>query len=131
MKVYGVGPNDYVPVGDVAIGLIIDPLSRGTLPLNYHLCLKSTCAIMRFMVSTSKKETEMRTSETFEERAKLEAREERRKEIRRSKSKWMGDTVLREAYIEGIIPFTAFMDGSIEIDKVQSKWIRENRTDAN
>jgi hypothetical protein len=83
---------------------------------------------MRFMVSTSTKETEMRTSE---EQAKLQAREERRKEIRRSKSKWMGDTVLREAYIEGIIPFTAFMDGSIEIDKVQSKWIRENRTDAN
>ena len=82
---------------------------------------------MRFMVSTSTKETEMRTSE---EQAKLQAREERRKEIRRSKSKWMGDTVLREAYIEGIIPFTAFMDGSIEIDKVQSKWIRENRTDA-
>jgi|TARA_R110002110_G_C13211956_1_gene696435 hypothetical protein len=80
------------------------------------------------MVSTSTKETEMRTSE---EQAKLQAREERRKEIRRSKSKWMGDTVLREAYIEGIIPFTAFMDGSIEIDKVQSKWIRENRTDAN
>jgi hypothetical protein len=80
------------------------------------------------MVSTSTKETEMRTSE---EQAKLFAREERRKEIRRSKSKWMGDTVLREAYIEGIIPFTAFMDGSIEIDKVQSKWIRENRTDAN
>jgi len=83
---------------------------------------------MRFMVSTSTKETEMRTSE---EQAKLQAREERRKDIRRSKSKWMGDTVLREAYIEGIIPFTAFMDGSIEIDKVQSKWIRENRTDAN
>ena len=83
---------------------------------------------MRSMVSTSTKETEMRTSE---EQAKLFAREERRKEIRRSKSKWMGDTVLREAYIEGIIPFTAFMDGSIEIDKVQSKWIRENRTDAN
>ena len=82
---------------------------------------------MRFMVSTSTKETEMRTSE---EQAKLFAREERRKEIRRSKSKWMGDTVLREAYIEGIIPFTAFMDGSIEIDKVQSKWIRENRIDA-
>ena len=82
---------------------------------------------MRFMVSTSTKETEMRTSE---EQAKLFAREERRKEIRRSKSKWMGDTVLREAYIEGILPFTAFMDGSIEIDKVQSKWIRENRTDA-
>ena len=82
------------------------------------------------MVSTSKKETEMRTSETFEERAKLDAREERRKEIRRSKSKWMGDMLLREAYIEGIIPFTAFMDGSIEIDKVQSKWIRENRKDA-
>ena len=82
---------------------------------------------MRFMVSTSTKETEMRTSE---EQAKLQAREERRKEIRRSKSKWMGDTVLREAYIEGIIPFTAFMDGSIEIDKVQSKWIRENRIDA-
>ena len=80
------------------------------------------------MVSTSTKETEMRTSE---EQAKLQAREERRKEIRRSKSKWMGDTVLREAYIEGIIPFKAFMDGSIEIDKVQSKWIRENRTDAN
>ena len=80
------------------------------------------------MVSTSTKETEMRTSE---EQAKLQAREERRKEIRRSKSKWLGDTVLREAYIEGIIPFTAFMDGSIEIDKVQSKWIRENRTDAN
>ena len=79
------------------------------------------------MVSTSTKETEMRTSE---EQAKLFAREERRKEIRRSKSKWLGDTVLREAYIEGIIPFTAFMDGSIEIDKVQSKWIRENRTDA-
>ena len=70
----------------------------------------------------------MRTSE---EQAKLQAREERRKDIRRSKSKWMGDTVLREAYIEGIIPFTAFMDGSIEIDKVQSKWIRENRTEAN
>ena len=83
---------------------------------------------MRFMVSTSTKETEMRTSE---EQAKLQAREERRKEIRRSKSKWLGDTVLREAFIEGIIPFTAFMDGSIEIDKVQSKWIRENRTDAN
>ena len=82
---------------------------------------------MRFMVSTSTKETEMRTSE---EQAKLQAREERRKDIRRSKSKWMGDTVLREAYIEGIIPFTAFMDGSIEIDKVQSKWIRENRIDA-
>ena len=82
---------------------------------------------MRFMVSTSTKETEMRTSE---EQAKLQAREERRKEIRRSKSKWLGDTVLREAYIEGIIPFTAFMDGSIEIDKVQSKWIRENRIDA-
>ena len=82
---------------------------------------------MRFMVSTSTKETEMRTSE---EQAKLQAREERRKEIRRSKSKWMGDTVLREAYIEGIIPFKAFMDGSIEIDKVQSKWIRENRNDA-
>ena len=82
---------------------------------------------MRFMVSTSTKETEMRTSE---EQAKLQAREERRKEIRRSKSKWLGDTVLREAYIEGIIPFTAFMDGSIEIDKVQSKWIRENRKDA-
>ena len=82
---------------------------------------------MRFMVSTSTKETEMRTSE---EQAKLQAREERRKEIRRSKSKWLGDTVLREAFIEGIIPFKAFMDGSIEIDKVQSKWIRENRTDA-
>ena len=82
---------------------------------------------MRFMVSTSTKETEMRTSE---EQAKFQAREERRKEIRRSKSKWLGDTVLREAYIEGIIPFTAFMDGSIEIDKVQSKWIRENRIDA-
>ena len=79
------------------------------------------------MVSTSTKETEMRTSE---EQAKLQAREERRKDIRRSKSKWMGDPVLREAYIEGIIPFTAFMDGSIEIDKVQSKWIRENRIDA-
>ena len=79
------------------------------------------------MVSTSTKETEMRTSE---EQAKLQAREERRKEIRRSKSKWLGDTVLREAFIEGIIPFKAFMDGSIEIDKVQSKWIRENRTDA-
>jgi len=36
MKVYGVGPNDYVPVGDVAIGLIIDPLSRGTATTNYH-----------------------------------------------------------------------------------------------
>ena len=82
---------------------------------------------MRFMVSTSTKETEMRTSE---EQAKLQAREERRKEIRRSKSKWLGDTVLREAFIEGIIPFKAFMDGSIEIDKVQSKWIRENRIDA-
>ena len=79
------------------------------------------------MVSTSTKETEMRTSE---EQAKLQAREERRKEIRRSKSKWLGDTVLREAFIEGIIPFKAFMDGSIEIDKVQSKWIRENRIDA-
>ena len=79
---------------------------------------------MRFMVSTSTKETEMRTSE---EQARVE---ERRKDIRRSKSKGMGDTVLREAYIEGIIPFTAFMDGSIEIDKVQSKWIRENRIDA-
>ena len=82
---------------------------------------------MRFMVSTSTKETEMRTSE---EQAKLQAREERRKEIRRSKSKWLGDTVLREAYIEGIIPFTAFMDGSIEVRNVESKWIRENRTDA-
>ena len=82
---------------------------------------------MRFMVSTSTKETEMRTSE---EQAKLFAREERRKEIRRSKSKWMGDTVLREAYIEGKIPFTAFMDGSIEVRNVESKWIRENRTDA-
>ena len=69
----------------------------------------------------------MRTSE---EQAKLQAREERRKEIRRSKSKWMGDTVLREAYIEGSIPFTAFMDGSIEVRNVESKWIRENRTDA-
>ena len=82
---------------------------------------------MRFMVSTSTKETEMRTSE---EQAKLQAREERRKEIRRSKSKWLGDTVLREAYIEGIIPFTAFMDGSIEVRNVESKWIRENRKDA-
>ena len=81
---------------------------------------------MRFMVSTSTKETEMEVR-TREELARLE---ERRKDIRRSKSKWLGDTVLREAYIEGIIPFTAFMDGSIEIDKVQSKWIRENRTDA-
>ena len=81
---------------------------------------------MRFMVSTSTKETEMEVR-TREELARLE---ERRKDIRRSKSKWMGDTVLREAYIEGIIPFTAFMDGSIEIDKVQSKWSRENRTDA-
>ena len=79
------------------------------------------------MVSTSTKETEMRTSE---EQAKLQAREERRKDIRRSKSKGMGDTVLREAYIEGIIPFTAFMDGSIEVRNVESKWIRENRTDA-
>ena len=78
------------------------------------------------MVSTSTKETEMEVR-TREELARLE---ERRKDIRRSKSKWLGDMVLREAYIEGIIPFTAFMDGSIEIDKVQSKWIRENRTDA-
>ena len=126
MKVYGVGPNDYVPVGDVAIGLIIDPLSRGTLPLNYHLCLKSTCAIMRFMVSTSTKETEMEVR-TREELARLE---ERRKDIRRSKSKYLGNEALREAYIEGIIPFTAFMDGSIEVRNVESKWIRENRTDA-
>ena len=85
---------------------------------------------MRFMVSTSTKETEMRTSETFEERAKLEAREERRKDIRRSKSKYLGNEALREAYIEGIIPFKAFMDGSIEVRNVESKWIRENRTDA-
>ena len=81
---------------------------------------------MRFMVSTSTKETEMEVR-TREELVRLE---ERRKEIRRSKSKWLGDTVLREAFIEGIIPFKAFMDGSIEIDKVQSKWIRENRIDA-
>jgi len=82
---------------------------------------------MRFMVSTSTKETEMRTSE---EQAKLQAREERRKDIRRSKSKYLGNEALREAYIEGIIPFTAFMDGSIEVRNVESKWIRENRTDA-
>ena len=82
---------------------------------------------MRFMVSTSTKETEMRTSE---EQAKLFAREERRKDIRRSKSKYLGNEALREAYIEGIIPFTAFMDGSIEVRNVESKWIRENRTDA-
>ena len=81
---------------------------------------------MRFMVSTSTKETEMEVR-TREELARLE---ERRKDIRRSKSKYLGNEALREAYIEGIIPFTAFMDGSIEIDKVQSKWIRENRTDA-
>ena len=82
---------------------------------------------MRFMVSTSTKETEMRTSE---EQAKLFAREERRKDIRRSKSKYLGNEALREAYIEGIIPFKAFMDGSIEVRNVESKWIRENRTDA-
>ena len=64
---------------------------------------------------------------TREELARLE---ERRKDIRRSKSKWMGDTVLREAYIEGIIPFTAFMDGSIEVRNVEYKWIRENRINA-
>ena len=79
------------------------------------------------MVSTSTKETEMRTSE---EQAKLFAREERRKDIRRSKSKYLGNEALREAYIEGIIPFKAFMDGSIEVRNVESKWIRENRTDA-
>ena len=81
---------------------------------------------MRFMVSTSTKETEMEVR-TREELARLE---ERRKDIRRSKSKYLGNEALREAYIEGIIPFKAFMDGSIEIDKVQSKWIRENRKDA-
>ena len=79
---------------------------------------------MRFMVSTSTKETEMRTSE---EQARIE---ERRKDNRRSKSKYLGNEALREAYIEGIIPFKAFMDGSIEVRNVESKWIRENRTDA-
>jgi len=81
---------------------------------------------MRFMVSTSTKETEMEVR-TREELARLE---ERRKDIRRSKSKYLGNEALREAYIEGIIPFTAFMDGSIEVRNVESKWIRENRTDA-
>ena len=81
---------------------------------------------MRFMVSTSTKETEMRTNEDLiQDRV-----EERRKDIRRSKSKYLGNEALREAYIEGIIPFTAFMDGSIEVRNVESKWIRENRTDA-
>ena len=78
------------------------------------------------MVSTSTKETEMEVR-TREELARLE---ERRKDIRRSKSKYLGNEALREAYIEGIIPFTAFMDGSIEVRNVESKWIRENRTDA-
>ena len=78
------------------------------------------------MVSTSTKETEMRTNEDLiQDRV-----EERRKDIRRSKSKYLGNEALREAYIEGIIPFTAFMDGSIEVRNVESKWIRENRTDA-
>ena len=81
---------------------------------------------MRFMVSTSKKEPEMEVR-TREELARLE---ERRKDIRRSKSKYLGNEALREAYIEGIIPFTAFMDGSIEVRNVESKWIRENRADA-
>ena len=81
---------------------------------------------MRFMVSTSTKETEMEVR-TREELARLE---ERRKDIRRSKSKYLGNEALREAYIEGIIPFTAFMDGSIEVRNVESKWIRENRADA-
>ena len=81
---------------------------------------------MRFMVSTSTKETEMEVR-TREELARLE---ERRKDIRRSKSKYLGNEALREAYIEGIIPFKAFMDGSIEVRNVESKWIRENRTDA-
>ena len=81
---------------------------------------------MRFMVSTSTKETEMRTNEDLiQDRV-----EERRKDIRRSKSKYLGNEALREAYIEGIIPFKAFMDGSIEVRNVESKWIRENRTDA-
>jgi len=78
------------------------------------------------MVSTSTKETEMRTNEDLiQDRV-----EERRKDIRRSKSKYLGNEALREAYIEGIIPFKAFMDGSIEVRNVESKWIRENRTDA-
>ena len=78
------------------------------------------------MVYTSTKETEMEVR-TREELARLE---ENRKDIRRSKSKYLGNEALREAYIEGIIPFTAFMDGSIEVRNVESKWIRENRTDA-
>ena len=66
----------------------------------------------------------MRTSE---EQARLD---ENRKDIRRSKSKYLGNEALREAYIEGIIPFTAFMDGSIEVRNVEYKWIRENRINA-
>ena len=78
------------------------------------------------MVSTSTKETEMRTNEDLiQDRV-----EERRKDIRRSKSKYLGNEALREAYFEGIIPFTSFMEGSIEVRNVESMWIRENRTDA-